>query len=165
MRKIAIILCLIFASLSANAVAMLGTSDRNNNRHYIYPNYRYHQPNHYNRNYYPKRFYRNGTLTGFSPPPYYNKSNYTYWNNSSPYYSNGFTLGDKVQEFFNRKFNNKYAKNYNDPYINGNYNNIQNKRSVQFFDMDSDGNGYNIYDDYGNLGRNSKGGATVTILD
>lgn len=115
--------------------------------------------------------YGSGTLTGFTPPVNYG-INSTYYNN--PYYSGGFyqttpytsTNGGvvtRIKRFFNPNFNNHYLNRpgYN-PYLNGNYNNLNNSRYIPLFN----GNGGQYYNGYGfDGGQNTNSGATVTIID
>lgn len=173
MRKI-IILCLILITLEGYAndiqisTASIGTSSY---RPYSYNRpYRRYTP-YYNGRYYntPKRYYRNGTLTGFSPPVYnYYNYNRGHYNNSYPYYTSKATLGDKIQNFINNKLQKNTNGYYFDPnynsYVNENYNTNQSPKKIQLFDATIP-NGYGYYDGNTNGTTTTSGGATVTIID
>lgn len=135
------------------------------------PQYNRYNP-YYNRFNRFNPFYRNnfsnGVLTGFSPPvaAYYPNGVYSYndgvTQNTYLTGGNGFSL----KNWFNQRFNpNYYRQNLyvpQNPYVNGNYNNLQNQKSIQLFGTGNNG----AVDPYGNAvndGTNS--GCNVTIID
>ena len=115
----------------------------------------------HNRRFYPKRRYRNGHLTGFSPS--INSFSSTSIPGGYYGYTNNNSFSSKVSRFFAQKFGNNY--NYTNPgynnYYNGNYGpNPQNMTNI--FDSD---NGFGEYNDdfYGT--NSSKSGVSVKIID
>ena len=111
---------------------------------------------------------RRGVLTGFTPgiqntfaPINPNYNSYTSYSNQ--------TIGNKIKRFFNPNFNNNYtnAPNYNLPMINGNYNNLNNKKYIPLFNGTGQGGfGAQSYDGFNlDTNQNYQSGATVTIID
>lgn len=136
----------------------------------------------------PYRMFRQGFMTGFSPPVYnyYNMPyrGYTggYYNSYRPYgyttsYYSGYgpyvyneSLITKVKRFFNKDDDNEYYfKNdipKNNPYIQGVYNPNNNKKSIDLFSNGSNASMGSYQDGMGlEHSSSSGGGASVTIID
>lgn len=138
----------------------------------------------------PYRMFRQGFMTGFTPPVYnyYNMPyrGYTggYYGTYRPYgysgyYSNAYynnpyiyneSLVTKVKRFFNKDDDNEYYfkndTNAKNPYVTGTYNPNTNKKTIDLF---SSGQGASMgsYQDGMGLEHSSTsgGGASVTIID
>lgn len=136
----------------------------------------------------PYRMFRQGFMTGFSPPVYnyYNMPyrGYTggYYNSYRPYgyttsYYSGYSpyvynesLITKVKRFFNKDDDNEYYfKNdipKNNSYIQGVYNPNNNKKSIDLFSNGSNASMGSYQDGMGlEHSSSSGGGASVTIID
>lgn len=114
--------------------------------------------------------FNSGTLTGYTPPigytsynPYYSSGIY----NSNPYLVNS-GVGTRIRRFFNPNYNNHYLNSpaYN-PYLNGNYNNLNNTRYIPLFNGGTGGglNGQTINGFGLDTTGTTNSGASVTIID